>query len=102
MTKAFYIYVNRLQYDYLSSSSAFGDRVESYRELEKSLWTLAQLIKVGHEVTITDEAKQVEVIFKNSAHFTTWIKEVYPDFKDQLDKAQYSKYPNPRDLLEHP
>lgn len=99
MTKDLKIYVNGLYYDSLANSSHYGDRVEFYRTHEKSLWTINQLTKLGHEITLTDRADQIEITFKNQNDLKVWIKKTYPDFIDQLEKPHYSQYGHPKDYL---
>ncbi|MFN7259159.1 MAG: hypothetical protein ACK5TU_04590 [Cyclobacteriaceae bacterium] len=99
MTRNLKIYVNGLFYDHLSNSSIYGDRVEFYRTHEKSLWTINQLAKLKHEITITDEANQIEVIIKDIDDLKNWVRKDYPDFVHQLDDLHYTKYPHPNDFL---
>jgi hypothetical protein len=99
MAKDLNIYVNRLHYDYLANSGHYSDRGEFYRTHEKSLWTIKQLIKLGHEITLTDKAGQHEITFTSQQELTRWIQKTYPEFVDQLEKPLYSKYGHPNDYL---
>lgn len=96
----FYIYINKYSFEYLADRSYYGDRPELYRQQEKKLWTLNQLIKGGNIITVTNNAKQILYKISDSVEFKSWIEKEYPDFIEQLDEKIYTKYPHPTDRIE--
>jgi len=98
--ESFRIYVNGHIYDYLMNSSYYGDRPEFYREHERKLWTLFQIVKNNNEVVITNEAKQIIQKIQNIEQLKHWITKTYPDFLNQIEQKVYTKFPHPNDRLE--
>ena len=47
MTPEYTAYLNGNYFNTLADSEAFGDWPEPYRQQEKSLWTIYQLLKLG-------------------------------------------------------
>jgi hypothetical protein len=100
MIQNFLVYVNGHSYDLLMNSSYYGDRPEFYRQHEKQLWTLFQIVKNNNEVTITNEAKQIIQKIQNIEQLKSWIAKTYPDFLNQIEQKIYTKFPHPNDILE--
>ena len=96
----FYIYINKYSFDYLPDRSYYGDRPEPYREQEKKIWTLNQLIKAGNIITVTNKAKQILYKINNSDEFKSWIEKEFPGFIEQVEEKIYTKYPHPTDKIE--
>ncbi|MBO2010346.1 hypothetical protein [Hymenobacter negativus] len=100
MTAGYTVYLNGYYFSSLASADVFGDRPEPYRQQEKSLWTIYQLLQLGaHEVTITDTAKQPVLRTRTAADFSAWLQQTYPDFAAQLDQPVYTKFPHSQDYL---
>ena len=99
MTKDYNVYINGVYFVTLWNATIYGDRPETHRTHEKSLWTIFQLMKLGHEIVITDQAKQLELKPGNIKELTMWFKLKYPESIDQLDKPVFTKHPHPNDLL---
>lgn len=59
MIQYFYVFINGYSYDYWADSSYYADRPEPYRDHEKKLWTLFQIVKNDNVITITNKAKQI-------------------------------------------
>ncbi len=95
----FYVYVNNYWFEVLEDSNNFNDRPEAYREQEKKLWTLFQIIKSENTITITNKEKKEICLIKNVLDYNKWINNKYPQFLSQLDKEIYTKYIHPSDLL---
>ncbi len=100
MTPEYTLYLNGQYFNALATSDSFGDRPEPYRNHEKSLWTIYQLLKLGeHEVVITDQAKHPAFSTRNAQELKQWITETYPAFAAQLDQPVYTRFPHPADAL---
>ncbi|MBL7841095.1 MAG: hypothetical protein JNJ75_13210 [Cyclobacteriaceae bacterium] len=101
MTKDYRVYVNGVYFDTLWNSTILGDRPESNKAHEKSLWTIFQLKKLNHEIVITDKEDHVELKATKLNELMSWFKLKYPEFIDQLDKSIFTKHPHPNDLLKN-
>ena len=100
MEPEFYVFVNGHSYDYLADSSYYWDRPEFYREHEKKLWTLFQIVKNNNEIKITNKVKQIIRKIENVEQLKVWIAKTYPEFLDQIENKIYTKYPHPNDQIE--
>ncbi len=100
MIENFKVYVNGYSYDYLMNTSYYSDRSEFYRQHERTLWTLFQIVKNNNEVVITNEAKQIIQKIQNIEELKSWIAKTYPDFLNQIEQKNYSRFPHPEDKLE--
>ncbi|MBP9068387.1 MAG: hypothetical protein KBG47_02695 [Bacteroidia bacterium] len=100
MPQPFFVYINNVQFGYLADNERYSDRQEFYKEHEKTLWTIYQLLKLDkHSVTITNIAKITLFNFTNAADFRNWVKENYPAFEKQLDNLSYTAFPIHEDLI---
>ena len=94
------VYINGIFFEHLANSRHFGDRVEFYREHERKLWTINQILLNGNNnLVITDRAKQPEFETSNSEDFKKWVRTNYPDFVEQLNELEFTKYAHPNDHL---
>jgi hypothetical protein len=92
------IYLNGYWFDSLEID--YNDRPEPYRMLQKSLWTIYELTKLGtHEIAIVNEDKQLELKTKRAWELRSWLMRRYPRrLLDHLG-GEYSSSPHPADLL---
>ena len=99
MERDYTIYLNGCFFDILWDEYHYNDRPEPHREHEKSLWTIYQLAKLGHEIVIIDRDKQVVLKADTKRQLMSWLKLRYPKFIKQLDEPVYTSHPHPSDLL---
>ena len=100
MTPAYKLYLNGHFFGHLADSNAFGDRPEPYRQQEKAMWTVYQLLQLGqHEIVVITEAKEIVVQTRNASALKSWFELVYPGLTSQLDQLVYTRYPHPQDSL---
>jgi hypothetical protein len=93
------VYINGLFFVGLGDSHVYGDRPETYREHERSLWTLFQVMKNhAHTLHILNEAKEEVACLRSHEAFRDWVASVYPACAAQLDQPLYTKYPHPEDM----
>jgi hypothetical protein len=100
MTPEYMVYLNGYYFDSLASSDIFGDRPEPYRQHERSLWTIYQLLRLGeHEVTIIAAANQPVLQTNIADDFQVWLQQVYPEFSKHVQLPIYTRFPHPDDQL---
>jgi hypothetical protein len=98
-TKDYEVFVNGLYLLRLHNSDHYGDRPEPYREHERSLWILFNLVKNGHEIAMLDASNHVVATAHNADELLAWFGTQYPQFIPQLDQDWYTRRPHPNDLL---
>lgn len=100
MAPAYSVFVNGLWFDHLNSADHYQDRPEFFRQHEKSLWTIFQLLRAGgHQINITNPTRQVVAEFTEAAAFAAWVGQQYPGLAAQLARPAYTAFPHPQDAL---
>lgn len=103
MTPEYAVFVNNLWFDRLNSSEHYQDRPEFFRQHEKALWTIFQLLRAGgHRVSITTPARQLVAEFTGAPAFAAWVAGQYPGLAAQLSEPRYSRFAHPQDALRPP
>lgn len=98
-TPDFKVYLNGLYFLHLDNSDTYGDRPEPYRQHERNLWLLYNLIKNGHIITITDMSGMALHRLSSESELLSCFQTYYNNFIPQLDKPFYTNRPHPNDIL---